>query len=895
MNKLKFLKNGFFKGKMLKIKIIAFIILIVFLLLPCAIFYLKIEVDGKYIKDDSSNVPFVVDDDYIANAKFGSDGIYFEKTNEDGTKTKITIDDIWKKLKGNKSRIKYYLKNAEELEKLVNAEVVTQFPKLGLSDDKLDGTIEFERHKMDGTSKKLKYVDEDTFNDYIDKKDTNAVDYFTINEDGDLLIAVVDKTTEELTQNDKDMELSDYTDTMSERDMDASGNYKSVEYSVVARKVNYKNAISKYTMPFEYLWAFIVISEDKEFSFELADLAKNSEITISIYDNVTTTVNTDVYTYKRERKTDTYVKVAPAADYGVAGYPAERRWADGSEYPSDYNIDDTDYKVTHTMTYETNTPVLDVTKADVWIVDYSKEYKYQSNAAKTEDTNHKELDDTDYKEDKNSPINSNQDASLLSNGHAIELQEECRNYIQTQVNSREEAARSAAQSSKPKNSTEVTVIPHTTVSVNIEYVECNYYSHQIDRTQDTNTTESKQEYVESTVKNRPKVEKDYDEDNFVTILSSTRHRNGKENILETTSWLFYILAENDATNNMVDLTKYLLYKVTGKDYGITEYNFGEYESTSFSMATSGIYGNSIQEKVWFALKGLGYSDYAAAGAMGNIHYESGGFSSSAVEKSTGNGIGLCQWSFGRRTQLERYATSKGLQWQDEDIQVAFLIGELTKGGGADGFANYQLMNTTVFYGSSLATPSSWENAKNIEDSTRAFCYTFERPDKGAAATSMSRRVSYAQQYYDEFNGKSAPEEIEGSELTGDNKTKMGQMVSEAIRIADDDRYTYSQAFRESEYSYDCSSFVSRLYQRFFGIPRLDAGTLGRGTDNIRANCEAKYREVSMTALQPGDILWRDGHVALYIGNNQTAEASSPTSGIKVKTVGNFTKAFRVVF
>ena len=44
-----------------------------------------------------------------------------------------------------------------------------------------------------------------------------------------------------------------------------------------------------------------------------------------------------------------------------------------------------------------NTPVIDVTKANVWIVDYSKEYKYQSSETTKEENNHKDMEDTDYK------------------------------------------------------------------------------------------------------------------------------------------------------------------------------------------------------------------------------------------------------------------------------------------------------------------------------------------------------------------------------------------------------------------------------------------------------------------------------------------------------------------
>ena len=60
------------------------------------------------------------------------------------------------------------------------------------------------------------------------------------------------------------------------------------------------------------------------------------------------------------------------------------------------------------------------------------------------------------------------------------------------------------------------------------------------------------------------------------------------------------------------------------------------------------------------------------------------------------------------------------------------------------------------------------------------------------------------------------------ELVGENKEKMEKMIRDAIRIANDNNYLYSQKNRDKkdvqgQKNYrDCSSFVSRLYDEFFG-------------------------------------------------------------------------------
>lgn len=106
-------------------------------------------------------------------------------------------------------------------------------------------------------------------------------------------------------------------------------------------------------------------------------------------------------------------------------------------------------------------------------------------------------------------------------------------------------------------------------------------------------------------------------------------------------------------------------------------------------------------------------------------------------------------------------------------------------------------------------------------------------------------------------------------VNGNISNKMAQLVNEAIRICNDNRYTYSQENRYSEFQYDCSSFVYRLHKQFF--PEVvDVPTTTR-------EYGSKYQiasSVNIPTLRPGDVLWRSGHVALYIGNGKIAEASS---------------------
>ena len=151
-------------------------------------------------------------------------------------------------------------------------------------------------------------------------------------------------------------------------------------------------------------------------------------------------------------------------------------------------------------------------------------------------------------------------------------------------------------------------------------------------------------------------------------------------------------------------------------------------------------GGSVEEKVWIALKEANYSDEAAAGVMGNIYGESG-FDPSVVEHGSGIGFGLCQWSYGRRTQLENFARSRGVDPSDADLQIEFLLAELQPGGGADGYASYQ-------FAGHENDRNIWMTSSSIEETTTAFCRGFERPGNPRNQV----RIDAAKKYYEQYAG-----------------------------------------------------------------------------------------------------------------------------------------------
>ena len=164
-------------------------------------------------------------------------------------------------------------------------------------------------------------------------------------------------------------------------------------------------------------------------------------------------------------------------------------------------------------------------------------------------------------------------------------------------------------------------------------------------------------------------------------------------------------------------------------------------------SASGYTGDTIAEKTWNFLIGQGFSEIAVAGLMGNIHQESGGFNPAIVENGgSGEGIGLIQWSYGRRTQLENYAIAMGKHWTDVDVQLDFLLMEMTPGGSQ--YASFQFIPASSY--------EQWKNASSPEEAARIFSEAFERP----GTPMMENRIHWANVYYEQFQGTFTPADEE---------------------------------------------------------------------------------------------------------------------------------------
>lgn len=405
--------------------------------------------------------------------------------------------------------------------------------------------------------------------------------------------------------------------------------------------------------------------------------------------------------------------------------------------------------------------------------------------------------------------------------------------------------------------------------------------------------------------------------------------------------LFELLEASENTQGLVNIFKYLAYLYTGTDYGVS---IDDLQSIFTLNIVTGVYGGTVEEKIWYTLKQAGFSDEAVAGVMGNIYAESGfktnnlegtfegilgytdetyteavnngtytkaQFISDHTSSNCGAGYGLAQWTYYTRKQgLYEYCKSKGVSIDDADAQVEYLLAEIAGSGPAAGYASIQLIDYNGY------TVENWKNAKSAEEAAVAFCYIFEKP----STPNLEKRKSAAKEYLGEFKGKTIPStgNYNGSFL------QVAEQCHEYLRI---NNYYYSSPSHvaannctcngtncgysqgsaipkptsDGKRAIDCSSYVSWvLYE--YGYEELFSGWQWTCTTfiNNKSSLEAKgFVFKNATAAVAGDIVVRSSHMEIYAGNGDfynagcTAAIRKHHSDSGVGYLSNFTYAITV--
>jgi hypothetical protein len=209
-------------------------------------------------------------------------------------------------------------------------------------------------------------------------------------------------------------------------------------------------------------------------------------------------------------------------------------------------------------------------------------------------------------------------------------------------------------------------------------------------------------------------------------------------------------------------------------------------------APSSLTGADNPEKAWNYFIARGLTPVAAAGAMGNIKAESS-FSASVNEAGGGGGLGLIQWTGGRRTKLESAAATAGVNLKDNDSALLFELNYLWDGEyNAATWQTQVNAETTVDGNTAIASfnkafSSKLAKTQTGNGSTMVFHALVERSsdvpteaDQIANSGVLTRRITNAEGYLKQYGGGST---------TGNCSVSTGgltwdQAVTAAKKIAD---------------------------------------------------------------------------------------------------------------
>ena len=188
----------------------------------------------------------------------------------------------------------------EELKKYIKkfyeAQAITQtlnYSHNESTDSKTYGAIYVFRSNGDNDLSndiKLTYEEYDKMLKWIDENNTEALNHFSIDEEGNMIYASAIRS---ITETGSDINnLTENSD----------------ETVLQERKLDYRTAVSQYTTQMNFLLYLTMISQNPEFVSAVVDLIKDSRINLTIMDSVSTYINTTTYEYVLHTRTREEVK-----------------------------------------------------------------------------------------------------------------------------------------------------------------------------------------------------------------------------------------------------------------------------------------------------------------------------------------------------------------------------------------------------------------------------------------------------------------------------------------------------------------------------------------------------------------------------------------------------------
>ena len=193
------------------------------------------------------------------------------------------------------------------------------------------------------------------------------------------------------------VKVAKFSETQSSRtstDPSVEG-YSNSTHRMSLQEIDYLSFVNKYRMPFNYLWSLLLLADDTNFIFDIANLVYESDFVITVKDNIKTTTNiqTNQYAYRTDYSVDniyigegtviatktetasTNTKTTELGRQSLEG-TGPRYGGSGTRYQPGPGSDNA-YRVVDTTVNTEDTLDISLTLADSWIAKTEQEYTYE--------------------------------------------------------------------------------------------------------------------------------------------------------------------------------------------------------------------------------------------------------------------------------------------------------------------------------------------------------------------------------------------------------------------------------------------------------------------------------------------------------------------------------------
>lgn len=766
----------------------------------------------------------------------------------------------------------------------------------------------------------LKYIPESDFDKLVSDNDTKALEYFTLDGEWKLITA--------------------------------KWSYSSDDGVTISKNspINYRSTVDKYTTPFEYLLDYYIDVKNRDFMFDFTDLALNSKLILAVEDNVTTTkmttsksvsfsdgsggtissetvINENVQDKMELTYVDTwFVKFSKEENYenlsGSSG--AALLTGKQGEYMGDYvisaycNCSICCGQWAGGPTSSGTMPVAGITVASNTIPEGSY-IMFNNHVYHVEDTGNPsvlgsriDLYMNSHEEALNWGLQTFPVYAVTDVGTASTSKDDD-NDVNTEKNDKHKLINTVAN-------VKGTVTQTHTESSN-SYAGATMTKHDASTKKDYTVTSV---ITETTVTDT--IATSYDtgdskiegnEDKFIKLFND--NKEAKSDLKP--KWLITTVEKGEKTARFTDLTKYLLYKLTGESFGVTEFDFSIYEPGSFSsMSRGGGYDQFIRWlHAWEGMSGSLSADgtkyIIGDDGYGNI--------------TVGYGVDIFNGGFAERFAAAGYPTSVGSEvdkefvdnLEKEEIQKDLDLVESKCGGlNLTQYQKYALVSRIYNCGDSgafsnrngkdfvSAFTSYWNQDKDLEYKVPANDGMFSHPlytnymclpntakvgnssvySPGLVARRKAEWLLFKTGYYDRIDEfyEDGGNIVNAAAIVHDFISSNGYHYS----LGDDLPGTVNDV--KNARAVCCATFVSwTLYEAGYDwmVDCTGINSCATLLPFLEAHGGTKIMNPTMDMLQPGDILFYgsggSSHTDIYIGDglwyncgsNDTVQRKDPYS------------------